>query len=191
MEALEDPGIKRHLINVEQYHRMGEAGVFERGARVELIEGEVIDMAPIGSRHWSVVNRLNQLLTQAVADRAIVSVQSSLRLDPSTELQPDVTIVKPRPDFYAHALPMAGDAWLVIEVADSSALFDLRTKAPLYARHGVAACWVVDLPAKVLHAYAQPQGDVYTQVDRLAAPGVIELPGLDGVTVDLTDLFQR
>jgi Uma2 family endonuclease len=185
METLKQSRIQRHLLNVDQYHRMGEAGVFEPGAKVELIQGEVVDRAPIGSRHWSAVSRLNRLLTHAVGDLAIVSVQSSLRLDRHTEFEPDLAILKPRDDFYAGALPTGADALLVIEVADSSLAVDMRTKLRLYAKHGVPAYWVVDLPAGLLHMFSAPQRDAYTHVDRSAAPGVIALPGLEEVVIDL------
>jgi Uma2 family endonuclease len=189
METLEQPRIKRHLLNVDQYHRMAEAGVFEAGARIELIEGEVIDMAPIGSRHWSAVSRLNRLLVLAAGDRAVVSVQSSLRLHRRTELEPDLTLLKAREDFYASALPTGADVLLVIEVADSSLAIDMRTKLRLYAKHGVPEYWVVDLPTGLLHTFGAPQGEAYTRAHRIAAPGVIALPGLDGVTVDLAGLL--
>ena len=146
METLEEPRITRHRLNVEQYHRMSEAGVFEPDARVELIEGEIIDMAPIGSRHFSAVSRLNRMLVEATGSRAVVSIQQSLRLDRFTEPEPDIAVLKPRDDFYAEALPTGADALLVIEVADSTIAFDLRTKARLYATHGVLTYWVVDLP---------------------------------------------
>jgi Uma2 family endonuclease len=189
METLEQPRIQRHLLNVDQYHRMGEAGVFEAGARVELIEGEVIDMAPIGSRHWAAVTRLTRLLVQATGERAVVSVQCSLRLDRRSELEPDLAILKPRQDFYASALPTGADVLLVIEVGDSSLAIDMRTKLRLYAKHAVPEYWVVDLPAGRLHTFGSPEGEAYTRSNSIAAPGVMALPGLDGVTVDLAGLL--
>ena len=186
---LDPPRLTRHRLTVEQYHRMGEAGVFAPDARVELIEGEVIDMAPIGSRHWSVVNRLNRLLVQATGARAIVSVQSSIRLDMQSEPDPDLAVLKPRDDFYASALPSGRDALLVIEVADTSSAYDLRLKARLYALHGVSAYWVVDLASNVLHTFAEPQGEAYTVAATTTTPGKRALPGLADVTLDLSSVF--
>lgn len=185
METLAEPVVRRHRITVEQYHLMGEAGVFEPDARVELIEGEVIDMAPIGTRHWSMVTRLNHLLVAAAGARAIVSVQQSLRLSRNTEPEPDVALLKPRADFYAGALPTGTDALLVIEVADTTLEFDLRTKARLYATHGVPEYWVIDVAAGRVHQHRQAQGEHYTQVQVLEQPGTLALPGIDGAVIEL------
>jgi Uma2 family endonuclease len=187
---LEQPRIVRHKLTVEQYHRMGEAGVFEPGARVELIEGEVIDMAPIGSRHGAAVSRLTRLLVQATGERAIVSVQMSVRLDRLSEPEPDLALLKPRDDFYAGALPTGRDTLLVIEVADSSLAYDLHTKSRLYALHGVPVYWIVDLPAGLLHTFAQPQGEAYTVGKVIAKPGRLALASLDDISVDLGSLFS-
>lgn len=189
METLDDPRIKRHRLNVEQYHRMGEAGVFEPDARVELIEGEVIDMAPIGSRHFSMVGRLTRLLVEATGAHAFVSVQQSLRLDPFNEPQPDIAVLKSRDDFYAASLPTGFDALLVIEVADTTLAFDLRTKARLYATHGVPVYWVVDLPAGLMHVHSAPHGDAYSSVSALRNPDVMPIPGLTDIAIDLAGLL--
>jgi Uma2 family endonuclease len=189
MEALEEPVLKHYRLTVEQYHRMAEAGVLDEDSRVELIEGELIDRAPIGSGHGSRVARLNRLFMQAVGERAIVWVQSSIRLDEYSEPQPDLVLLKPRDDFYAAALPTARDVLLVVEVAESSAAYDLRTKARLYATHGVPAYWVVDLPAATLHRFVGPDGERYRETIASTAPGALPLPGLDGCSVDLSGLF--
>lgn len=190
MGRYEDPWITRHRLTVDDYHRMGETGVLARDARVELLEGEVIDMAPIGSRHWSVVNRLNRNLSEAVGRRALVSVQSSLRLSVASELQPDIALLRPRADFYAAGLPTGHDALLVIEVADTTAVYDCDTKASLYARHGVPVYWVFDLKAGLLRVFGTPQDGEYADVSHTDSPGQLALPGLDGVTVDLASLLR-
>jgi len=188
---LEQPRITRHRLSAEQYQRMGEAGVFEPDARVELIGGEVIDMAPIGTRHAATVKRLAQALFQAVAGRAIVSVQDPIRLDVQSESEPDLAVLEPRDDFYASALPAGHDALLVIEVADSSVAYDLLRKARLYALHGVPANWVVDIGAGRLHTLAAPQGGVYTVAEVTASPGIVAWPGRADTVIDLRDLFHR
>ena len=185
METLAEPAVRRHRITAEQYHRMGDAGVFEPEARVELIEGEVIDMAPIGTRHWSMVTRLSHLLVSAAGGRALVSVHQSLRLSSDTEPEPDIALLGARSDFYAGALPMGSDALLVIEVADSTLEVDLRTKARLYAKHGVPEYWVVDLLARRVHLHRAAQGGCYCEVQVLEQPGTMSLPGIDGAIIDL------
>ncbi len=114
------PPVKRHRLKADDYQRLGALGVLPPDARVELLDGELIEMAPIGSRCWAIVNRLARLLQHAVGERAIVSSQSSFRLDTHSEPQPDLALFKPRDDFYAAALPTPDDTLLVIEVADSS-----------------------------------------------------------------------
>ena len=189
MEVLEEPRIQRHLLTVDQYHLMGEAGVFAPDARVELIEGEVIEMAPMGSRHYAVVMRLNGLLSAAVGQRASIGCQGPLRLGSMSEPEPDLCVLKPRDDFYASALPSAADALLVIEAADSTLAYDVRVKARLYASHGIPVVWVLDLRTPRLLVLSDPQGGEYRHVQEIAAPGVLAIPGLDGVEVDLSGIL--
>ena len=190
MDVLEEPRIVRHRLTAEQYHRMGEAGVFAPKERVELIDGEVLDMAPIGTRHYATVSRLTRLLVQATGDRAVISVQQSIRLDAYSEPEPDLAVLKPRDDFYASGLPTGRDALLLIEVADTSLAYDLRLKSRLYALHGVPVYWVVDIAGGLLHTLGAPQGDAYTLVAATAKPGVLALPGLVGDSIDLGELFR-
>ena len=145
MDELEEPRVARHKLTVEEYYRMAEVGVLAHDARVELIEGEVIDMAPIGSKHYSAVARLHRMLQLAWADKAMVVAQSPLRLSKRSEPEPDIVVLKPRDDFYASALPTGPDSLLVVEVSDTTLAYDVRIKAPLYARHGVPEYWVFDL----------------------------------------------
>jgi Uma2 family endonuclease len=189
MGALDSPVVQRHRLTVEEYHRMGESGVLAPDARVELIEGEVVDMAPIGSRHWSVVNRLSRLVMMAVGERAIVSTQSALRFGPRSEPQPDLALLAPRADFYAKALPGAADTLLVIEVADTTSAYDRQIKAPLYARHGVPELWIVDLDAGLVRFLRAPEGERYTDITASETPGPTPVSRLPGVTIDLAGIL--
>lgn len=189
MGALDESLITRHRLSVDQYHRMAETGVLEPDARVELIEGELIEMAAIGSRHFAAVSRLNRQLIEAAGSRAVVSVRSCLRLDRYNQPEPDLAILRPRADFYAAALPTGADSLLVIEVSDTTLTFDLRVKARLYAMHGVPEYWVVDLPASQLHVHRVADGQRYRDVTTLLSPANISVPGLDDVAIDLTELF--
>ncbi len=129
---------------------MAEADIFEPDDRVELIDGEVFELAPIGSRHAAGVRRLNRLFRR-VSDEAIVSVQSPVQIGDFSEPQPDIAILRFRADFYADHHPMPPDIHLVIEVADTSLRHDLVRKAPLYVAGGVPEVWVVDLTDSVIH----------------------------------------
>ena len=129
----------RHRFDVDDYYRMAEAGILSPEDRVELIEGEIVDMAPIGSAHGGTVVSLTELVARLVADgKVLVSVQGSLRLDRHNEPQPDLMLLRPRADRYRDSHPTAADVLLLVEVADSSLAYDRGPKLALYARHGVA-----------------------------------------------------
>lgn len=166
----------RHRLDVDDYHRMGEAGILGEDDRVELIDGELIDMAPIGENHIGIVNRLNRVLVMACGERGIVSVQNPVRLDRFNEPQPNFVVFRPRDDWYmTGSFPSAGDALLVVEVADSSLRYDRTVKLPLYARLGVAELWIVDLRRRMLEAYTGPLADGYARVRTLGASDRVTL----------------
>jgi Uma2 family endonuclease len=179
---------RRHRITVDEYHRMAEVGLLAPEARVELIDGEIIDMAPIGPPHESIVDYLNRLLVRAVGDQAIVRVQGSVRLSRSTEPQPDLLLLRPRLDFYRHRHAAGEDTLLAIEVSESSLRYDREIKVPLYARHGIPEVWVVDLPHGELHIHRALVDGRYAQQQTLVQPGFVELTMLPGVVMDLAGL---
>ncbi|HZF31489.1 MAG TPA: Uma2 family endonuclease [Gammaproteobacteria bacterium] len=180
---------RRHRITVHEYHRMAEVGVLAPDARVELIEGEIIDMAPIGRDHQSIVDQLARLLMRAVGDDAIVRIQGSVRLGEFSEPQPDVVLLKPRADFYRSAFATAQDALLVLEVGDSTLRYDRDFKAPFYARHGIAEAWVVDVGHNLLLRYDSPVDGAYRNHGSERV-GVVALPGLQNVSIDLTAIWS-
>ena len=135
---------------------MGEAGILGEDDRLELIEGEIVRMSPIGSRHAACVDRLNALFTARLGKRAIVRVQNPIVINRRTEPQPDLSILKPRADFYAAKHPEPGDVLLVVEVVDTSAGYDRTTKLPLYARAGTREVWIVDVVRQAVEVYRQP-----------------------------------
>ena len=191
MGALEFPlpALKRHRISADDYSRMAEQGLLPRDARIELIDGEIIEMAAIGTRHWAAVNRLTRLIVSALGERAVVSVQANFRLDDFSQPEPDLGVFLPRTDFYVGALPSAADTLLLIEVADSSARYDRQIKLPLYARCGVPELWIVDLDAGLFRSYREPRGDDYLQASATAQPGVVGIAALPGVRIDLAGLL--
>ncbi len=159
--------VKRRRFTVQQFHCMSEAGVFTADDRVELLEGEVIEMPPIGSRHAACVNRLNHLFSQRVGAESLVSVQNPVQLGEHSELQPDIALLRPRADFYADAHPTVSNILLLIEVADTSIGFDRDVKVSLYARSGVPEVWLVDLTAACVDVYRQPSPEGYQVVHQL------------------------
>ena len=168
-----------HRFTVDEYHRMADTGLLEPDARVELIEGEVFDVPPIGPPHASVVDRLNRLLVLGLGESAIVRVQGPVRLSDVSEPQPDLTVLAARPDFYALATPRPEHVLLAVEVSASSLRFDTQVKLPLYARSGLPAVWLVDVGAGTVLAAARPADGRYRET-RTARPGeVLPVPGTD------------
>jgi Uma2 family endonuclease len=169
---------------------MDRAGLLEPDARVELIEGEVVHMPPIGSRHGSAVDLLVQWLHAAAVDRARVRCQLPIRLSNITEPVPDVAVVKPRADRYKVSHPTAADALLVIEVSNSTLRYDKNVKIPLYARHGIPEVWIVDLKHNQLMTYRSPSESHYRETASTADPGAMAIPGVPDFSVDLSELFD-
>jgi len=154
---------ERYRFSVEEFHRMAAAGVFAEDDRVELLEGEVVEMTPIGSQHAGTVKWLNGWFQKHAGERVVVAVQDPLSLDPLSEPQPDLVLLRPRTDFYVRSHPTALDVYLVVEVCDTSCEHDRMVKAPLYSRAGVPELWIVDLTQKVLEAHTEPSARGYRQ----------------------------
>jgi Uma2 family endonuclease len=156
--------VEKWIFTVDEYHRMSEAGILSETDRVELIEGEIVKMSPIGKYHAACVKRLNRVLNRKIGDEAIVSVQDPIRLDDYSEPQPDIALLKPRADFYAQGLPQAEDVLLIIEVADSSVEYDRNVKLPQYAKAGIPETWLGNLREDRIEAYSQSVNGVYQKV---------------------------
>jgi Uma2 family endonuclease len=183
MSAQTETWPRPHRLTVDAYYRMAEAGVLSPDDRTELIEGEIIDMPPIGSMHADVVRLLNQRLVRAVGDLGLVSVQLPVRLSTLSEPQPDLAILAPKPEGYRRAHPSGDDVLLLIEVSDSTLQYDLGAKARLYAKHGVREYWVVDLVANRVWRHRTPHGTQYAERTEIAE-GTLVLPnGLGEITV--------
>jgi Uma2 family endonuclease len=180
---------RRYRLTVADYHRMGEVGILHEDARVELIEGEIINMPPIGSLHAGTVNYAAYLLIQACGEQAIVATQNPVFLDLHSEPQPDIALLRPRADFYRISHPAPADVLLVVEVADTSLAYDTQIKLPLYARHGIPEVWLVDLDNRQLIVHRLPTPDGFQDVRPLADLSAVTLLVLPGVTVNLSGLF--
>lgn len=153
--------LSRHRFHVDEYHRMIEAGILTRNDRVELLDGEIVEMTPIGSRHVSCVGRLNRLLVMTLGERAFVSPQGAVTISDWSEPEPDIAVCRARPDDYATAVPATADTLLLVEVADTSLRKDRLAKLPLYAAAGVPEVWIVDLTADAIEVYREPDGSEY------------------------------
>lgn len=151
----------KRLFTVEDYYRMAEAGILGEDDRVELIEGEIVQMTPIGIRHASCVKRLIALFTRRLSTRTIVCAQDPIHLGEHTEPQPDIVLAKPCDDYYKSSHPTPDDIFLIIEVADSSIEYDRQNKIPIYGRCGIPESWLVDLNRKMIEIYTMPSEEGY------------------------------
>jgi Uma2 family endonuclease len=157
--------VTKKRFTADEYHRMAEVGILSRSDRVELIDGEIVVMSPIGSRHAACVSSANRALVTAAGNDAIVQPQGSVRLDLYYEPEPDLVLLRPRADFYASRHRAPGDVLLVIEIADSSLEYDRDVKGPAYAAAGIPEYWLADLNANVVWRCSSPDRGVYQRVD--------------------------
>ncbi len=178
-------------LTVEQYHRMGEMGILQQDDRVELIEGELIEMAPIGHFHAGLGNLLIDLLGHPIRGRAIACVQNPIRLDLHSEPEPDFALLRYRPDHYKQVLPAAADVLLLIEIADSSLRYDREIKRPLYARHGIPEFWLIDIPARGIEICREPDVPAATYRSiTTASDGWVAPESFPDVTLDVGELLS-
>jgi Uma2 family endonuclease len=168
---------------------MDDAGLFAPDQRLELLGGEVIEMAPIGSRHAAAVKRLNRILSQAVGDRVVVGVQDPVRLSDLSEPQPDLTLLRWRPDMYQSAHPGPADVLLLIEVSDTTAPWDRSVKRPLYAAAGIEEMWVVDIGDRIIEVATNPSPDGYRTISAIAPGGTVTPLAFGNLTLAVTDLL--
>ena len=189
---MDDAGVvlTRHKLDVDDFYRMADAGILDPKARVELIDGELIDMAPIGNDHAATVSGLTLALVRACGDLAIVSPQNPVRLDRLNEPQPDFAILRPRADRYRTGHPGPADVLLLVEVADSSLRFDRTVKLPLYAKAGIPELWIVDLKRRVMDAYRRPLGDGYSERTTYRAGETLALSMAPEIRVTLDRVFD-
>lgn len=175
--------IARRHFNVSEFYRMAEAGIFLEDDRVELVRGEIVEMSPIGSRHAACVGRLTELFSRQSRQKFIVWVQNPIRLDESSEPEPDVVLLNRRSDFYAGGHPAPEDVLLVVEVADTSAEYDRTVKTPLYAQAGIPEVWLVDLTEDAVEVYAEPVNGAYQAFRQAKRGDSLTAQSVSGLTL--------
>ena len=178
--------VSRHIWSVESYHQMAKAGLLNEMDRVELIEGELLDMAPIGSKHANWVNRLVEHLVLQAQRRYRVSTQNPLVLGQRSEPQPDLMLLRARD--YMDELPSAADVLLLVEVSDSTLDYDGDVKLGLYARHGVPEVWLLDVNRVELRVYREPVDGHYRLSQRLSSTDTAIPQTAPEISVRLADL---
>jgi Uma2 family endonuclease len=177
-------------ISVERYLKMAAAGVLTHEDRVELIEGEILNMPPLGTQHSGITGRLTKLLILSIADAAVLLPGPTLPLGKFSAPQPDLVLLKPREDFYSHSHPLPTDVLLLIEISSSSLGFDQGVKRAVYACAGIPEYWVVDVAGHRLFCYRNPIGDQYLDAAVLADGDVVVPQYLPNVRVPVGTLFK-
>ena len=184
-----EPTSSHRRITVDEYYDMARSGLIAPDARVELIEGDVVPMAPIGDRHGSAVEELDELLHRAVAGRARVRCQMPVRLSEFSEPQPDFVVMRPRTGRNDRAHPSAADVFLLVEISDSTLRYDLDVKVPLYARHGVPEVWVIDVKHDRVYFYRSLVGGSYRDTGSTTGGGLAPIPGVRDAVIDLSEIL--
>jgi Uma2 family endonuclease len=181
--------IKRKLFSVAEYHKMIEAGVFHEDDRLELLGGEIVAMSPIGSRHAACANRLNRLFTKRLGDQAIVAVQNPVEISEESAPQPDLSLLKPRTDFYSAAHPKPSDIYLLVEIADTTAIYDRRVKLPFYARASIPEVWLIDLETQKIEVYREPSAQGYRQTEIVEREQSLKIHAFSDVELKVTEIL--
>ena len=180
---------KRMRIDVNRYQKMVATGVLTRDDKIELIDGEMLEMSPLGLKHIAVTNRLTKLFVLALGDAAVVSPGCPVDVSEFSEPEPDLCILRARADMYEGKHPEAVDVLLLIEVSDISLAFDLGAKRALYARAAIPEYWIADVPGRTLRVFREPQGDEYLQQTRHLAGSVVHPLAFPALGVDVAALF--
>lgn len=171
--------IARKKFTTEEYHMLGDAGVIKPDERVELINGEIIEMSPVNAPHIACVNRLNMLFASKLSGQAIVSIQNPVVLDNYNEPQPDLVLFRHQDDFYAENKATSKDVILVIEVADTTLGYDRNVKSDLYAEAGISEFWIVNIQKNEIEKYTQPEDGRFQRLVTMKKEDTIHVEALD------------
>jgi len=184
--------VRKHLTDIYEWQRLGEANIFTPNSHLELIDGEILEMAPIGFYHAGHLKRLNQLFSRLLTqNQAVISIQDPLQLSDLSEPEPDFMLLRPDTDDYMSRHPNANDVLLLIEVADSSLYYDQNEKLRLYARHAIAEYWLLNLNDYCLEVYRQPHNNLYQQKTTLRKGDTITLSQLNTITLNISDILSN
>jgi Uma2 family endonuclease len=179
----------RRKFTVEEYHKMVESEILTENDRVELIRGEILEMSPIGTKHAACVNRLVNLLVQLLGKQVIVAAQNPVVLNNNSEPQPDVALLKHRDDFYETAHPQSEDIFLLIEVSDSTLMYDREEKIPLYAQAKIIEVWLVDINSQTVEVYQQPTDTGYQLMRKFTAGQNLTILALPDVNITVNQIL--
>ena len=179
----------KYLFTVEEYHQMGQAGILSEDDRVELIEGEIIQMSPIGKIHALFVMRLNRLFSKLFSRYAIINVQNPIYLSEDSEPQPDLTLIQLPLEMYMKSHPKPENIFLIVEVSDTTLDYDQTVKIPLYARAGIREVWLVNLMEEILEVYRNPSPEGYTHIERYRRGQTLSLVAFPDIPILVQDIL--
>lgn len=181
--------VPRRRLTVRDYHAMGEAGILRREDRVELIEGELIAMSPVGVPHAAQLLVMSELLAPQLVGRAVVAMQNPIRLGDFSEPEPDIALVRPPGRRYVDALPVPADVFLLIEISDTTLRYDSTVKAALYAKHGIVEYWIIDIAGHAVLVHRAPTAEGYAETRRATAGETLEPLALPGLRLAVADML--
>lgn len=181
--------LKRLLFTVEDYHKMIASGVLKKYDRVELIRGEIVEMSPIGPVHAEYVDRLTELFILRLTGRVRVRVQNPVELDDTSEPQPDIALLRRRPNFYIAGHPQPENVFLLVEVADSTVIKDREVKVPLYAEDNISEVWLVDINEQCLEVYREPSVNGYQNVQKLESGDSVTIQAFPDVMFAVDEIL--
>jgi hypothetical protein len=182
--------VRQYRFTADEFEQMGRAGILHEDQRLELIDGFILEMSPIGSKHVVAMACLNEILVLQWAGRLTVSVQSPIRLGPRNEPLPALAVLRHRPRHYANALPTPPDVLLVIEISDTSIEYDRDTKIPLYAKAGIPEAWLVDLQAETITVYREPAPEGYRQAQQYGRGEKVKSASVPGLEVEVNAVLS-
>ncbi len=183
--------IPKRIFDTDEYHRMAEAGILKQDEHVELINGEIIDMAPIGTYHASCVDRLNRLFSKRLPETVIIRVQNPVHIEKYSEPQPDIAILKMQPDFYADRHPCPDDVLLIAEVADTSLEYEHKVKLPLYAKAGIAEVWIVNLKEECVEVHSKQSGERYEKSGKFKKDKILISETFSDIKIAVNEIIGK
>ncbi len=181
--------IQKKMFSIAEYHYMTEIGILKENDRVELIEGEIINMAAIGSHHAACVDRLNRLFVTDLGEKAIVRIQSPFTIGDFSEPEPDIALLKPCKNFYAKAHPGPEDVLLIIEVSDTTLDYDRNFKIPLYARAGIREAWIINLQETYIEVYSTPSKQGYKMLRKYYEGDILTVSSFPDIKIAVDELL--
>jgi Uma2 family endonuclease len=181
--------LERKRFTVTEFQRMVETGILEEGSPYELLNGEIIHMATIGSKHAAKVDRISTFLNRKINDAIIVRVQNPIELGAFSQPEPDIAILRWQDDFYESGHPTAQDIYLLIEVSDTTLDYDRSTKLPIYAESGIAEYWIVNLPDNQVEVHRNPSGNAYQSIQTFTKDQTLTVELLPEITIAVNEIL--